>query len=378
MAYTYNDFLNAANSSGMLSRISQSDQDLAKQYPEFGLSLLSLTKDIDSATTAEQKLLATEAAEQLRSAYSTGASYGSQIAALQKQADSYGSFSYDKENAYQKALASVTNPTSFEYEVEDDPVYSAYRKQYLREGDRAVADTLAKVSAATGGRPSSYAVSAAQQAGDYYNSQLTDVIPTLYQNAYQRYLNDIDLQRGALEVLSADREAASKQHLSNYELILGQLEQLQAEREALLSQQIEGAATNILSGGLGGSINSALNQNNATTLRAPVLYPFAQQKAENAMGPVMLNRFNNTMDTVMGNYVPATSGPGTNAGLNEVDTPATRSFKGSVMTRREFSRTGDTYKSYEDYLAQMIDQRLSRGELTDDEAATLMQYYGLV
>ena len=69
MAYTYNDFLNAANKSGLLQQISESDRNMAKQYPEFGLSMLSLTKDLNNASTAEQKLLATEAADQLRGAY---------------------------------------------------------------------------------------------------------------------------------------------------------------------------------------------------------------------------------------------------------------------------------------------------------------------
>lgn len=161
--------------------------------------------------------------------------YTPQIEAVQKQIDNYGQFRYGKENAYQKALAAVTNPTAFSYDVEQDPVYSAYRKQYLREGDRAMADTLAKASAATGGRPSSYAVTAAQQAGNYYNSQLTDVIPTLYQNAYQRYMNNIDLQKQALDVLAADRDAAKNEHQANYELLLEKLEELQALQEEPLA-----------------------------------------------------------------------------------------------------------------------------------------------
>lgn len=235
MAYTYDDFLNAANSSGMLSKISESDLNLAKQYPEFGLSILSLTKDLDSATTAEQKLLATEAAEQLRSAYGSYGSgtgtYDTQINDLLKQAANYGSFNYGNETEYQRLLNSVANPEAFSYDLDNDIVWDAYRKQYLREGERATADTLAKVSAATGGRPSSYAVTAAHQAGDYYNSQLTDMIPTLYQNAYQRYLNDLEVKQSGLAALQADRDAAYNQHLNSYNILLSNLEQLMALQE---------------------------------------------------------------------------------------------------------------------------------------------------
>ena len=226
MAYTYDDFLNAANSSGMLQKISSSDLELAKQYPEFGLSMLSLTKDLDSATTAEQRLLATEAAEQLRSTYGSkrsAGSYDAKIDSLLNQAANYGSFNYGKETEYQKALNAVTNPDAFSYDLGSDEVWDAYRKQYLREGERAVADTLAKVSAATGGRPSSYAVTAAQQAGDYYNSKLTDMVPTLFQNAYQRYLNELDMKQAGLAALQSDRNSAYNQHMDRYNMLLTNL-----------------------------------------------------------------------------------------------------------------------------------------------------------
>ena len=44
--------------------------------------------------------------------------------------------------------------------------------------------------------PSSYAVTAASQAGDYYASQLADKIPELYNSAYQRYLQEFQRQLG--------------------------------------------------------------------------------------------------------------------------------------------------------------------------------------
>ena len=42
MAYTYDDFVNAANQSGLMGQFSQDDLNLAQKYPEFGLSVLSL------------------------------------------------------------------------------------------------------------------------------------------------------------------------------------------------------------------------------------------------------------------------------------------------------------------------------------------------
>ena len=82
------------------------------------------------------------------------------------------------------------NREKFSYDVNSDPAYQAYRKQYLREGQRATQNTMAQASAMTGGRPSSYAVTAAAQQGNYYASQLTDKVPELYQQAYNRYLQE--------------------------------------------------------------------------------------------------------------------------------------------------------------------------------------------
>ena len=80
MAYTYDDFVNAANQSGLMGQFSQDDLNLAQKYPEFGLSVLSLKKDYNNATTAEQRLLANQAANELRKSYgnySGGADGGS-------------------------------------------------------------------------------------------------------------------------------------------------------------------------------------------------------------------------------------------------------------------------------------------------------------
>ena len=69
MAYTYDDFVKAANQSGLMGQFSQDDLNLAQKYPEFGLSVLSLKKDYNNAATAEQRLLANQAANELRKSY---------------------------------------------------------------------------------------------------------------------------------------------------------------------------------------------------------------------------------------------------------------------------------------------------------------------
>ena len=87
MAYTYDDFEKAAIAAGLLGNFSQYDLDLARAYPEAGLSLLSLKQDWNNATTDEARLLANEAANQIRSSYGayTGGTDGSKYYAVTPQ-----------------------------------------------------------------------------------------------------------------------------------------------------------------------------------------------------------------------------------------------------------------------------------------------------
>lgn len=235
MAYTYDDFVAAANKAGLMNQFSETDLVTAQKNPEYGLSLLSLKQDELNATTAEQRLLATEAANQLRKSYGTTSALDTQIQNVQDQIGSFGSFRYDNETAYQKALKAVTDPKEFSYDMESDPQYGALRQSMLRERDRSVADTLARASAASGGVPSSYAVTAAQQAGDYYTGKLGDAGITLYQNALDKYMKERNLDMSRLEALRSDRDDDYQIWMNRLGLLQNQLEQLQGQRADALT-----------------------------------------------------------------------------------------------------------------------------------------------
>lgn len=110
-------------------------------------------------------------------------------------------------DAIDRLLDQILNRGEFSYDAESDPIYQQYAQQYQREGDRAMNDTLAAAAAHAGGM-NSYAVTAAQQASDYYAAQLGDKIPELYQLAYQMYMDDIDLQVQDLGIVRENRESA--------------------------------------------------------------------------------------------------------------------------------------------------------------------------
>lgn len=123
------------------------------------------------------------------------------------------------------------NREAFQYDPATDAAYQSYAKQYARLGDEAARDTLADVSANTGGLASSYAVTAAQQARNKYNEALTDKIPALMEAAYDKYRNEYNdtlagigtlqgLDDSAYNRFSTDRSFNEnvRQYNQNYEL----------------------------------------------------------------------------------------------------------------------------------------------------------------
>ena len=250
--FTYDGFLTAASNAGLLGEFSQADLDTARKYPEFGYSILGLKQDIHKATTPEAKLLANEAANQLRSSYGgyTGGKYGAdyisdgkipnQIDSVLDKINGFGSFNFDQErpsyeNQYaeqqQALLDAIINRPDFSWSKEDDPQWSSYKKSYLREGDRATANALGQAAAASGGRPSTAALTAATQAGDYYATQLNDIIPTLYQQAYDRYLNEYNMSL-------QDLNAVNTQEQLDYTKYLDQLGQFNTNRNFAFNQYL--------------------------------------------------------------------------------------------------------------------------------------------
>lgn len=241
MAYTYDEFMRTAGSSGMLNRFSQQDLEAARANPEYGHSMLRMYQDRDRARTAEQRLLADESANQIRKSYGVGIGPNGPVTSVPymqtaaERGDAYdpnGNGAFRAANAVATTSAPVANKTAkktpstttgsvkksaatgsgltFDYDPDQDPRMAAYRKEFLREAERAREDTMATAAAMSGGVPSSYAVGAADQAGNYFVSQLTDKIPELYEDAYNQQLQEWEK---ALAIYQIMGDNAPKEYL---------------------------------------------------------------------------------------------------------------------------------------------------------------------
>jgi len=84
----------------------------------------------------------------------------------------------------------VMNYGPFSYNLNGDALYQQYKDRYQSMGKQAMMDTMGNASALTGGYGSSYAATAGNQAYQQYLQQLNNVVPELYQMAYDRYNQD--------------------------------------------------------------------------------------------------------------------------------------------------------------------------------------------
>ena len=75
----------------------------------------------------------------------------------------------------------------FEYDLNSDALYQQYKDKYIQQGKMAMEDTIGQASAMTGGYGNSYAATVGNQAYQSYLGQLNDVVPELYQMAYDQY-----------------------------------------------------------------------------------------------------------------------------------------------------------------------------------------------
>ncbi len=207
--YTYKDFEKALVESGMGDQFSQADLKLAQKNPDAGMSILKYKLDYRDAPTDEMRALANEGANQIRASYGeyTGGGDGGSFALTPM---SPGQFEYGEaeptyKNSYggkaDSLMTEILDREDFSYDPASDPLYSSYKKTYTREGKRATADALGEAAAASGGIPSSYAVSAAAQAGNYHAAQLADKVPELYQIAYDKYLNEYQMKQNDLDMV---------------------------------------------------------------------------------------------------------------------------------------------------------------------------------
>lgn len=134
--------------------------------------------------------------------------YQETMAKLNEYKGNYASpYDADLQNLYGQIL----NRDKFHYDINSDALYQQYRDQYVQQGQNAMRDTMGRAAALTGGYGSSYGQNVGQQAYNSYLQNLNDIVPELYDRAYQQYSDDFNRDLTAYQTAyEADNNAYNR------------------------------------------------------------------------------------------------------------------------------------------------------------------------
>ena len=246
----------------------------------------------------------------------------------------------------QEALDAYMNRPDFQYDANGDALYRHYKDQYTELGKRAMQDTMGQASTLTGRYGSSYAQSVGQQAYQSYLSKADDVIPALYQLAYDRYRDKGDRLYKTYQSWSELEQQAAQQEQWEREYELEERKRQDANREFQLEQERKNSQT----------------QTSQT-----------QTAAYHKLGQNNQSRSGSGMS--VDEWADLKKAPTVNTLVTMTKTQQTEKFVANTDSWETVARSGNGYENYGEYLKARIDSALSKGQLTQGEAAWLISYY---
>lgn len=121
----------------------------------------------------------------------------------------------------------INNREKFTYDLNGDALYQQYKDQYMTQGRLASADAIGQASAMTGGYGNSYAATVGNQAYQGYLQKLNDVVPELYNMAYNRYQQEGQDMKDMYTMLQSAYDTEYGEHrdkVSDYNTELARLQ----------------------------------------------------------------------------------------------------------------------------------------------------------
>ena len=129
----------------------------------------------------------------------------------------------------QNAYKDWSNRKAFSYDLNGDALYQQYKDKFINQGRLAMADTIGQASAMTGGYGSSYAVTAGNQAYQSSLQNLNDIVPQLYQMAYDRYTQEGNDLKDKYSMLNNMYSTKYGEHMDKQSLYNTTLDRLTTE-----------------------------------------------------------------------------------------------------------------------------------------------------
>ena len=312
------------------------------------------------------------------SQYNGGYTKSAEVLAAEKKkteaenaVSSYGDFSYANQDIYKDVMNKILNREKFSYDLNGDALYQQYKDKFIQQGKMAMQDTMGQAAAMTGGYGNSYAATVGNQAYQAQLNNLNDIIPELYQMAYDKYNQEGQDLYNQYGMLSDDRN-------TEYGMWSDKYNRLMNDRTYYTDE-----ANTAFNRGYGQwNDNRTYDQDQYWK---ETEYGYAQDRDAIADA-----QWQKTFDEGVRQFNEQQAAKKIVNDDDDDDKPkyeyketdATKMFKASIKTKNEFYNRGGsdkaTYGTYENYIKGIMDKWLQKGDLTDNDVATLGMYYGFI
>lgn len=293
---------------------------------------------------------------------------------------SYGDFAYGNQQMYDDVIKKIMGREKFSYDLNGDALYQQYKDKYIKQGKMAMADTMGQAVAMTGGYGNSYAATVGNQAYQAHLENLNDIVPELYQMAYDKYNQEGQDLYNKYSMLAKDRATQYGEWTDGYNRLVADRgyysDAYDNERSFDYNKYADGR-------------DFAWNQ---YTDNKKYAYQDHRDAVEDEQWNKTFNegirQFNESLALQKKNDVISDEGQEEEAQgtpqYKAVDNKKVTNFQSGIRTRNEFygrsSPEKERYGTYEKYIEGMLDEwvdPMGGGKLTDDEKATLLKYYNL-
>lgn len=291
----------------------------------------------------------------------------------------YGDPNWDKQGQADELLNSILNRKDFSYDFNADALYQQYKDKYIQQGKMAMADAIGQASAMTGGYGNSYAASVGNQAYQAQLNNLNDIIPELYQMAYNRYNQegqDLYNQHG---LLMQDYDKYMNEYNLGYNKLKDAYDVANSAyyNAADLYSKEQGNINDILQKGYENDFNAWAENNANSWKQAEWDESIRRYEKENAIPDVLVSETPKTgkIASRYGATGKTTKKTTTTKQPTPQNTSATKSFISNHETSAEWVRHGDSASDYNKYIKAEI--KKIEGSLTDEELLYLIKHYKL-
>ena len=137
--------------------------------------------------------------------------------------NTYGDFKYGNQEQLDEIMKSILNREKFSYDLNGDALYQQYKNKYTQQAKMAMGDAIGQASAMTGGYGNSYAQSVGQQMYQKEMQNLNDIVPELYQMAYDKYNQEGQDLYNQYGMLTDDYDRGYAKHMDGYNQLMDML-----------------------------------------------------------------------------------------------------------------------------------------------------------